>query len=117
MSSATAELALGFNAATVLEQVRWLPQVRLERRIDGVTAVCFHARTVALLDGQRQRAEIAVADTDRDRVLTEHRDAERGPIGVSVHLISPSRVRTAVELIERGVDAAMYHWQLSTANP
>ena len=117
MSAASAELTLGFNAATVLEQVRWLPQVQLELRSDAVTAVRFHARTIALIDGERQRAEVAVADTDLDRVLAEHRDAERGPIGVSVHLISPSRVRTAVELIERGVDAAMYHCQLSTANP
>lgn len=117
MSVASAELRLGFNAATVLEQVRWLPHVRLDRRSDGVTAVRFHARTIALLDGVRQRADVAVAETDLDRVLAEHRDAERGPIGVSVHLLSPSRVRTAVELIERGVDAAKYHWQLAIANP
>lgn len=117
MSSATAELTLGFNTATVLEQVRWLPHVRLERRSGDITAVRFHARTVALLDGERQRAEIAVPAVDLERVLVEHPEAERGPIGVTVHLVSPSRVRTAVELIRRGVDGAMYRWQQSTSSP
>ena len=117
MSAEAAELTLGFNTATVLERVRWLPHVRLERRSDGVTAVRFHARTIALLDSERQRAEVAVHDTDLERMLAEHRDAERGPIGVTVRLTSPSRVQTAVELIERGVDEAMYRWQLTSSNP
>lgn len=117
MSSATLARTQGADAPAVLAQVRSLPHVRLERRAEAVTAVVFHARTIALLDSERQHAEVAVSVRDLDRVLAEHQDAQRGPIGVTLHLISPSRVRTAVELIRRGMDEAMYRWQLSSSNP
>jgi len=117
VSAASAELTLGFNAATVLEQVRWLPQVRLDRRMDGVTAVVSHERTIAVVDGAMQRVEIAVSVADVERVLAEHPGAERGPNGVTVQLTSAGRVQTAVELIRQAVDEALYHWQRTSANP
>jgi hypothetical protein len=111
------KFSLASNAATVLAQVRSVPQLQLEQETDSVTTVVFRGRTIAHVDGGQQSAEIVVPAVELDQVLAEHRDVERGPIGVTVNLTSPSCVQTAVALICRGVDEAVYRGQLRSSNP
>lgn len=115
MSGVTAE-RLGSSTAALLAQVRSLPLLRLEEA-GAVTTVTTNGRTIALVDGARQCAEIAASVFDRDQMLREYPAAEPGSIGITLQLTSSSRVQSAVALIRRGLDEARYHWQRTSANP
>jgi hypothetical protein len=109
--------ALGSNAAAVLAQLRLWPQIQLEAQSEAVTDVVFHTRTIATIESDREIAEIAGTAVDADQVLRDHPDAEPGLSGITVHLTSPSHVKTALALICQGRDEVLYHWQLSASGP
>jgi hypothetical protein len=88
--------ALGSGSTGVLAEVGSLPRVRLEPESETVTCVVLHGRPIARVDSVRQRVETG---------------------GVTLHLTSPSRARSAVALIRRCIDEATYHWQLAVSSP
>ncbi len=104
-------------ADSLLEQVRLLSQVCLAARSEAVTDVVFRARTLATVDHVRLVAEVAVSAAEVDEILAEHREAERGPAGVTVRLTSAAAVCGAAALIRRGRDEVLYGWQLAAAGP
>jgi hypothetical protein len=108
---------LGSNSSAVLAQLRLWPQIQLEPQTNALTTVVFHTRTIATIDSELERVEIAVPAVDVDQVLRDHADLEPVSIGVNVHLTSPTRVQTALALIRQGCDEILYHWQFSSSGP
>jgi hypothetical protein len=103
------------DPAAVLARLRSLPQVRLQATTDAVTSIVFRATTIAMIDRDRQTAEIPAPPPQAQ--LAEDGDVQRGPMGLTVHLTSASRGDTAVDLIRGSLDAALYRWQLDASSP
>jgi hypothetical protein len=109
--------ALESGSAAVMSRVGSLPQVRLVRSSEAVTAVVFHVKVIARINHGRQVADVALAEARVDEVLADHNDVERGPLGVAVGLSSASAVRTAVALIRESRDQVLYGWQALVSSP
>ncbi|MQA75938.1 MAG: hypothetical protein GEU88_16665 [Solirubrobacterales bacterium] len=94
-----------------------MPQIRLEPKTEAVTSVVFHAETIGTIDHDRQIAQIAMPARRVHETLADNDGVERGPIGVTVQLISASRVETAVALIRESRDQRLFGWQALAASP
>jgi hypothetical protein len=105
------------GSAVLLARVRSVPQLRLEPKSADVTSVVLHTKTIARIDEDRQIAEIGVAAERVHDVLANHDQVERGPLGVTVRLLSASGIQTAIALIRESRDQELYGWQASTSSP
>ena len=105
------------HSASLLSEVRSLPQIRLQPTTEVVTSVVFRKQTIATIDHRRAIAEIAVPAADVHELLARHDGVTRGRSGIAIHVICASRIHIAVGLILRRRDEILYGWQLLSSSP